>query len=414
MLNNILDKSFNSTFHHYFDRDDNFNCYVSFNFIEFMKYNSQYPQIYNDENLVSKILDLLQFRFFLQNTDFTNILEIKEVSKIDLFSNNNLTTFFIKHDSKKIRGDYQLRCQINFEDQFYNWSTNTSVTEASKYFNLTEYQYVVFIKDARQIIETKFTTQFKPSNLARTYEFFSDFIKFKDKQVKASNLYDIYKQKISYQEYVNFINNKEIEKQATYYSNLPLIKYIKDGLEYDLKFDLKNKTGDVKNYLDLTLSLLSDSKNRDDYKKTSSLNNIYIKNLMSNRKVESVKTYEYISAIQSTACETDIYSNISTESFKDSDILYVATFFDNYDFIQVNDLWENEYRNIPVYILDIATKYNVYYLEKIEEKSLYEKWNLLTKDALNVLSTGTYLCMISSDRDFINNNIMENYFLLEK
>ena len=410
MLNDASNREFNSTFHHYFDRNDNFNCYVIFNFLEFIKSKSEFPQIYNE-----KILEKLQFRFYLQNEDATNIKEIKNVSKYRLFENNSIITFFLVHDAKKIKGNYQIKCTINFEDEFYNFISNTPVDEASQYFNLTEYEYATIVSQLKPIMDVKYVNQFKPSNLSMVYELFSDFIKFDDKSVKISNLFDIYKNSISFLTYSKFIKDKEAEKQYTYDSTLPITKYIKDQKTYDLKFNLKEKKGNLNNYLDLSLSLLKNSTNRDNYKKTSSLNNIFLKNITNkNKNKRTVSPYNFIDSLQSTVCETNIFADITTESFKDSDILYITTFLDNYDFLRIDDFWTNSYENLPVYLLDIATKYTVYYLDDINKYSMYEIWKPLTKDSLNLLNQGKYLCMICADKEYVNKELIENYFILEK
>lgn len=410
MLNNASNREFNSIFHHYFDRNNNFNCYVTFNFLEFIKSQSEFPQIYNQ-----KILERLQFRFYLQNEDKTSIKEIKNISKYNLFSNESIITFFLMYDTENIKGNYQVKCTINFEDEFYNFINNTPISEASEYFNLTEYEYVTIVSQLKPIMDTKYINQFKPSNLAMVYEFFSDFINFYDKDVKISNLFDIYKNSINFETYSKFIQDKESEKQYTYDSTLPITKYIKDQKIYDLVFNLEEKKGNLNNYLDLSLSLLNNSKNRDDYKKTSSSNNIFLKNAANtNIKKASINPYNFIDSLQSTACETNIFADITIELFKDSDILYITTFLDNYDFLKVDDFWTSNYENMPVYLLDIATKYTVYYLEKIDENSMYEDWKLLTKGSLNSLKQGKYLCMICADRDYVSKELIENYFILEK
>ena len=410
MLEDALNKEFNSVFHHYFDRDEIFNCYVSFNFLNFMQTYTEFPQIYNEQ-----ILNNLQFRFFLQNENASSIKEIKNVSRYNLFENESIITFLLEHDSKKIRGNYQVKCVINFEDEFYNFITSTPPDVACTYFGLTEYEYVSIMSQLKLIMDVRYINQFAPSNLARTYEFYSDFIKFTDKNIMVSNLFDIYRKIISFRSYNKFISDKESEKQYTYDSTVPITKYIKDQKIYNLTFNIKEKTGDYKSYLDLSLSLLDNSTNRFDYKKTSALKNTFLKDVTNiNNKKKAINTYDFISSIQSTTCETNIFSDIEEEVFKDSDILYVSTFLDNYGFLKTDEFWTSNYENMPVYLLDIATKYNVYYLEEIKSESMYESWKPLTKDSLNLLNQGKYLCMICADKDYINKELIENYFILEK
>ena len=51
---------------------------------------------------------------------------------------------------------------------------------------------------------------------------------------------------------------------------------------------------------------------------------------------------------------------------------------------------------------------------KLNDQSLNEDWRQLTKEELTNLSSGRYLCMISVDKPYIQNSIIENYFVLEK
>ena len=95
---------FSSIYHHsnkeytclYFDRNNNLNCYVSFNFIEFLKTYSSFPEIYDDPAFSAS--DLLRFDFLLQSNN-NKLTKATNVEQINLLNNSNILTFFINLDT---------------------------------------------------------------------------------------------------------------------------------------------------------------------------------------------------------------------------------------------------------------------------------------------------------------------------
>ena len=199
MLINEVDKLFNSEFHFYFDRDDFFNCYVSFNFLEFIKHNSEYPSIYDNEQFINTIKNNVKFNFYL--FDSTNIIKFDEISQIQLFENSNIITFLLRKNKKSLDSSYAVVCNIEFYDYLYQYITS----EYSEFLGISEYQYSIFKNDLKSIIEKRYINSYMPSDPKRTYQFSSDFISFQTTEDKISNLYDIFSNNILLNNFKDFI-----------------------------------------------------------------------------------------------------------------------------------------------------------------------------------------------------------------
>lgn len=142
------------------------------------------------------------------------------------------------------------------------------------------------------------------------------------------------------------------------------------------------------------------------------MNNIYLTTVDLKKNRASIKPYETITSLQSTACDNKIFNQTQINQLIDSDILYICNFIDNFN-IDLNDFWLEDYKKLPVYLLEVKTKYNIYFLEKINESSMSETWTLLTNEKLNNLNAGKYLCMITTQNSDVQKNLIENYFILE-
>lgn len=412
---------FNSPFHFYFDRNENFNCFVTFNVYEFLKNYSTYPQIYDIEEFYRQVLSSFNIEFYLLLEDKDSIrlhteqlIKISDTQIVDLFNNNKLKTYLLNFDARSINRNYRVKGKISFSDKIYSYIqqflqgnvTNTLFADDKKTF-------LDIANTFRNAHEKKYYNTFNSFIPNSTHEFYSEVINFSKKSIKVSNLYEIFAPFINRDTLRNFIKTSETVKNVTYDGNLPINSYILDKQFYSLNYDVGKKVGNPENYLKLSMSLLDNSKNRTDYKRYSYENNLFLVNDVTKRKSnETQKTYEYISAVQSTACENSITKNSTVPELLGSDVLLTSTFLDNYPILNFNEYWIGEPNKIPIYLLEILTKYNVMYLTDTTE-SLDEKWQQLTKDKLENLTSGKYLCMISADQDYIQNNIIENYFVLE-
>lgn len=406
MLTNELDRMFNSEFHFYFDRDEFFNCYVSFNILEFIKYNSEYPLIYNNEKFINIVKNNIKFNFYL--FDNTNIIKFDEISQVQLFENLNVITFFLRKNKKNLDSKYSVVCNIEFYDYLYQYITS----EYTEFFGVSEYEYNIFKNDLKSIIEKRYINNFMPSDPKRNYYFSSDYISFKTPEDKISNLYDIFSNNILINDFKNFILTNENLRNVSYNGNVPLTKYIKYNKEIiSLLYDYKEKTGNIGDYLQASNGLL-DGYNRYDYKQVDFLNNIFLETKDLKKNIKNIKPYEIITSLQSTACENKIFDQIQIDDLVDLDILYACNFLDNFN-IEINEFWLDDYKKLPVYLLEGMAKYDIYFLERINEGSMSETWSLLTNEKLNNLNAGKYLCMITTQNSYVQKNLIENYFILE-
>lgn len=404
---------FNTPFHYHFDRDDNLNCYLSFSIKEFIKAYSSFPEIYDDPNFTTNILNLLEFKFLLESVD-KKIVNAESVELMNMFDNLSIITFYSKFTSATIPQNFLIKVVVKFRDGFYDYLVKIANNEIiNPLLILPAGDINVFSKTLKLNFDKKYTNFYKPTNESSEYEFISDYIKLVDRKIKISNLYDIYSPAINYQNYLTFLIKKELEKQELYDGRVPITSYIKDKIIKYLNFNLKEKTGEVDNHLDLSLSLLSNLNNRMNYKRLSFSNNIFINDT---RKIDKTTLLpsDTISSLQSNSCENEIMKTQQEQEFKDSDILYLTTFLSNFDIIDINEYWADNIKIIPIYLLEILTNYNVYYLSDINEQNMHETWKQLTKQELNNLNVGKYLCMISADKPYIQNSMIEKYFVLEK
>ena len=117
---------FNTPFHYYFDRNNNLNCYVSFNFIEFLKTYSSFPEIYDDPAFSA--LNLIQFDFLLQSSN-NKLIKATNTQQINLYNNPNIITFFINFDSSTIPNEFFIKGVLKYKDGFYDYLVKISNDE---------------------------------------------------------------------------------------------------------------------------------------------------------------------------------------------------------------------------------------------------------------------------------------------
>lgn len=411
---NKNNRIFNSPFHFFFDRNDNFNCFVSFNFYEFLKNYATYPELYEiDEfyNLVKSSV-ILEFYLVLEDKDSIRLhteqqIKIQNLQEINLLNNAKITSYILNIPTTNINRKYTIKGVVTFSGNTYTYLQQF----LDRNIDLQLFSEAHKIKDT---FEKKYYNSFSSFVPSSTYEFYSDVIDFSKKLTKVSVLHKIFNTAISRQTLSEHIQTYETIKGVKYDGNLPITTFIVDNREYSFNYNIQAKQGSTDEYLRLSMSLLNNLINRKDYKKFSYANNIYLlDNLAETKNNETVKPYEYISAIQSDACESEVQQSVKVPALLDSDILLVSTFFDNFSIIKPDDFWVEDTKAISVYLLELLTKYNIVYLSNIDSSTLNESWSQLTKEELQNLNSGKYLCMISADQDYIQNSIIENYFILE-
>ena len=95
-------------------------------------------------------------------------------------------------------------------------------------------------------------------------------------------------------------------------------------------------------------------------------------------------------------------------------ILLNASFLNSIKNLDISRVYTQDLDLFPVYTLEDDVKFNLYYLQSIEPKSMSDKWELLTNEQLAILKDGRYLCKIIPTHDMANKFLIENYFILVK
>ena len=420
---NIKNKIFHGPFHNYFDRNDNFHCYVNFNIYQFIKHYSSFPQIYDNEQFWNNISNLILFDFYLvseieeqvTNTQKIKKINFQDVETINLYDSNRVLTFHVNTDTSNLRGKYLLKGVVRFQDKFYEYLKQFLSGQINDVFlgldkNIVTYKAETIVNS----FDKKYINQFKPLNLPSTYEFVSDYINFVDRSIKIINLGDSYRQNLTLSEFNNFIQINEKEREKVLDGVVPLTSCIIDNVNSPLTFNVVTKQGSIPEYLNLSMSILDKMKNRENYVNYNYGNNLFINNQTTkSKRKEERKSYEAINSIQSTACEDTITYTNELPKLAESKILFISTFFDNFSNILIDNYWAENPEILPAYLFDIVTRFNIFYLSDFSETNMKEKWNQLTKENISNLNKKRYLCKITTDNLHIQDNLIENYFVLE-
>lgn len=418
MLTEVYAKrKFYDNFHYYFDRNKFLNIYFSFNFIELLKTLSSIPRGFV-EKYKEFFIQNYSINLFLYDLDNKFIKNINIKEKFNLFEDVDLDTYNAVVDSSDLKGKYKIVGVLNFNQSFYDYvliksREITASVEDKNYFN----------KLKIILNESKFSYTNSKAQIGSKYSFESGEIDFNTASFYASNLYEIYKRKIKIETYSRFIEKLSLEKGVEYDGNIPLTKYIaakqKEYEEINLNFNLIEKTGDRSSYQNLLMAVLQDVESPFNYKEFSSLQNIYVVDGSKERKkTQSIQTYEKLNDnLQSLVCDNNIFSQTRESvlrDFKDSEVLLLATYINNVKDLEIDNFWREDFTLIPIYIIDIMTNYNVYFLESINKNSMSDNWKLLTREEIQNLKSGKYLCKIIPTQQYINKFLIENYFVLVK
>ena len=115
-------------------------------------------------------------------------------------------------------------------------------------------------------------------------------------------------------------------------------------------------------------------------------------------------------------CDNNLFNDLpqNTKKLNDSDLLLLSHCFNNISNLEISDFWANDITLLPVYILDVMSKYSIYYLKNIDEESMRQTWSLLNREEINNLQQGNYLCKISTNEELLYDSLLENYFILNK
>lgn len=401
---------YHSNVSYWIDREDFLHCVVTFNFIQFLSDRSSHPQIYDNAAFQKHINALLEFKFYLEDGEIFE--EFDEVRELNLAQSEKLKTFLAIKKVNKIKGSFEFKGSIRFQDGFYKFVEQKVLEniETSE-FGLDDYNDKILMIELKNIMDKKYQSTFSPSTTDMFYEFYHPNIKIPENKLQVSFLRKLASNTIDLETYLTFIAERESDMNSQYSSNLPIFSWEENRAgPKRLSYDLEEKTGQLENYLTLSMKILRN----ENYIDSDYLNGISV--LPDAKRLRNVtqNSFGKIEGIQSDSCENELFSSTMPTDLKDSDLLYISYFLNNFDKIDINDYWIKFPLLLPVYLLEIISKYNVYYRSNIEEGSLYESWELLETKSVGDLPSGKYLCKICPNLMYLQDYIIENYFILEK
>lgn len=405
----MLEYNFHSNFHHYFDRSENLNIFFSFNFINYLRLVAKLPIKFLNEN-VSALNDKFDINLYLESEDTVYgkvyIKKFDELSKISLFENSEISTFIGKVNVSGLKGTYRVSAQINYKYDLYDY-VNEKIQDDNVPDNLKTLLY-----NLKLIMDQSFAYyEYNSPSIINTYKFESDLISFDKKKIYLSSLYDIYDTEINISEYNNFVTAYSELKKIFYNGDVPLTKYIDDKI-YSLNGDV-----DKTNYLNSILRLLQNNDIAVDYKQMCYEQNIFkVIQDLERQKYKKNLSYETLStSLTTTVCDNNLFAiQNNVKELEGSDILFVANFYNNIPEFTENEFWKDDITKIPIYLLDILSKCKIFYLSDIDKISASMSWRQLTNLELDSLNSGKYLCKINSDKSYVNDYLIENYFILVK
>jgi hypothetical protein len=402
---NLFDqnKVYYDNFSYYFDRGQNLNVIFSFNFYKFILDNV--PNSTIDFALLNK--DRYSIKVFLtKENQFKNYIEL-----FDSYTKVNLTTtpffvdtYFCSKRVSNLSGNYRVMVKISYgsiESDYLNYEIPLSIQNSSKLNNL-KYEKII--------------NEQKSNNVENQYMFMSEDININLKDKYIYNLYDIYSNNITYNNLSSYLSSLEVNRGIKYDGSLTTNNYY-DQEQKPLDFNFINNSGDKTNYTNLVTKIFQNSLQEKQYKEICYSNNLFIQTSKNDRnRKESIKSYEVLAgSLTSTACENDLFNEYSKKSeILSSDILMLSFYYDNIYNLSINDFWKDDITLLPVYVLDVKTKYKMYYMSSLLPDSMTQNWNLLDRTTLENLTSGNYLCKIVNDEIYLTNLLMENYFILNK
>jgi hypothetical protein len=409
---NLFDqnKVYYDNFSYYFDRGQNLNVIFSFNFYKFILDNV--PNSTIDFALLNK--DRYSIKVFLtKENQFKNYIEL-----FDSYTKVNLTTtpffvdtYFCSKRVSNLSGNYRVMVKISYgsiESDYLNYEIPLSIQNSSKLNNL---KYEKIINEPKYAFFEQ-----KSNNVENQYMFMSEDININLKDKYIYNLYDIYSNNITYNNLSSYLSSLEVNRGIKYDGSLTTNNYY-DQEQKPLDFNFINNSGDKTNYTNLVTKIFQNSLQEKQYKEICYSNNLFIQTSKNDRnRKESIKSYEVLAgSLTSTACENDLFNEYSKKSeILSSDILMLSFYYDNIYNLSINDFWKDDITLLPVYVLDVKTKYKMYYMSSLLPDSMTQNWNLLDRTTLENLTSGNYLCKIVNDEIYLTNLLMENYFILNK
>lgn len=412
---NLFDtnKTYYDDFVYYLDRGKNLNVIFSFNFSKFILDNIP------GSNLSFAFLNKDKYRikiFLTKEQQFKNYIELFDSYDKTFLSTNGfyIDTYTCKKNVSNLNGKYKVLVMVSYaslrnefiNNELLNNQNNSAVYNNLKYEKiLNEVKYAFFEQ--------------KSNNLDNQYTFYSEDIEIDFNKKFVFNLYDIYSDTITYTNLFNYLSSLETDRGITFDGSLTTNNYLDKEIK-KLDFNFINNSGDRINYYKLMTKVFQNSNDQINYNDINYVKNVFIQTKRRDRnRKETVPTYETLSdSLSSTACENNLFNdtaqNVTITTTKQTDPLLLSFVYDNINNIQIDEFWKNDITLLPVYFLDVQTKYKIYYLKELQTDSMTQIWNVLDKQTMENLSSGNYLCKIINESEYLSNHLMEDVFVLSK
>lgn len=396
-----IERKFYDKLHFYFDRAKNLNLLFTLNFVELLKEKGGIPEEFIVENKQAMLRNLFVDIAILDKGNVV-VKGLETPTQISLFKNNKLVTFTSKTSiSDLLGGKYKIRVDVRFPNYVHQY--------------LSDNPESVDLSHLKLIIEEPISRfAYNATNLFGSYSFESDILHIRKDTSNTFNLYDIYQGAIRYSVYKSFIESQSELRGISYDGVVPVSKFVLENQLYPLVFNLETKEGNKKDYQNLLMGLLQKESPIYDYEHLSYGNSLFLEQGRVS-STDSVSSFERVDSLSSDACGNDLFSEITeAPEVVGSDILFLSTYYKAFPTLDGIEFWKDDFRLIPVYLLNIFSPCDIYYLSSINENSMSDSWERLTNTTLDNLGSGNYLCMISSKHEFLNNSLLENYFILVK
>lgn len=396
-----IERKFYDKLHFYFDRDKSLNIIFTLNFVELLKDRGGIPEDFIVENQQS-ILQNLFVDITLLNNENAETKELETPTQISLFKNNKLITFVSKTSiSALLGGKYKIRVDIRFPNYVHQY--------------LSGHPEDVDLSSLKLILEQPISRfAYNATNFLGFYNFESDTLQIKKEYCNSFNLYDIYQGIIRYSTYKRFVETQSELRGVSYDGVVPVSKFTLENRLHSLVYNLETKIGNKDEYQNLLMGLLQKKSPIYSYENFSYGENLFLKQGRVG-STDSISAFERIESLSSDTCGNELFSKLETDTaILGSDILLLSMYYKMFPTLEGMEFWKDDFGLIPVYLLNIFSPCDIYYLSSINENSMSNSWERLTNATLDNLDSGNYLCMISSRQEFLNESLLENYFILVK
>jgi len=388
MLNKSDFRNFFDTAHLSIDRNKVLDCIVTMNFVDFLSLQFRVPKLFilNNLELFSSKTSL---RMFISNEQGETVKLFEPPTTIDLFENKKLATFLFRADVSGILGSHKLIGDFIVDYDFNEYLTSVLIDPAIADTQLQEYGKLKVISDHPVSAQRGL---FRANNL---YGIEFGMLNILDHKCVISPIYDVYEKTIPADVVLGLGENARSFKLVDALSG--------------------HSSGAHGNSNQILMSILQNSYFANEYEEYAFEQNIFIEPETAKKRDLITPSYESLgTGLEVAACSNNLFVDTREQGRQKSDILMLATYFNNIADLDINDDYKNDLKLVPDYVLNILSKPLLWYLKEIDADSLSEAWGELTNFELQNLKPGNYLCKITSQEAIVNKFLIETQFVLVK